>query len=157
MKMVLELQSFLHVGLSIQWRHQQVAVGDDDLEDVEGRLPRVLLASTGECICTVARIQQDELPVSCRHVFVDGGNFLKATGWGEELEFVASSPHDDIIFLRGEAECSRTACLWLALIISLAYHHAQADAYSCSSRLYAELSGSKDHCCVQVHLASTLS
>ena len=66
-------------------------------------MTRVLLASTGECIGTAARIQQDGLSVSCRHVFVDiGGTFLSAKGWGEELEFVASSPHDDIVFLRGE-------------------------------------------------------
>ena len=72
------------------------------------------------------------------------GKFSSATGWGEELRFVASllaiqpnhkpavlehsaSPckkmislwgklatHNDIIFLQGESECSRTAGLWLA-------------------------------------------
>jgi len=77
-------------------------------------MTRVLLASTGECIGTAARIQQDGLTVSCRHVFVDGGNFLDATGWGEELAFVASSPHDDIVFLQGEAQYSKTAGSWLA-------------------------------------------
>ncbi|KAL0020867.1 hypothetical protein WJX77_003664 [Trebouxia sp. C0004] len=64
-------------------------------------MTRVLLASTGECIGTAARIQQDGLTVSCLHVFIDGGNFLAATGWGKELAFVASSPHDDIVFLQG--------------------------------------------------------
>ena len=43
-------------------------------------MTRVLLPSTGECIGTAARIQQDGLTVSCWHVFVDGGNFLDATG-----------------------------------------------------------------------------
>ena len=89
---------FLCVGLSVQWRHQQVAVGDDGLEDAGGRMTRVLQASIGESIGTSARIQQDGLTVSCRHVFVDGGNFLDATGWGKQLAFVASSPHDDIVF-----------------------------------------------------------
>lgn len=76
-------------------------MGDQDLEDVGGRMTRVLLASTGECIGTAARIQQDGLTVSCRHVFVDDGNFLSAIGWGEKLAFVASSPHDDIVLLQG--------------------------------------------------------
>ena len=76
----LKAQVFLYVGLSVQWGHQQVAVGDGDVEDVEGRVTRVLLASTGECIGTAARIQQDGLTVSCRHAFVDGGSFLEATG-----------------------------------------------------------------------------
>lgn len=107
-------QFFLWVGLSVQWRHQQVAVGDEDLQDVGGRMTRVLLASTGECIGTAARIQQDGLTVSCRHVFVDEGNFLNATGWGEKLVFVASSPHDDIVLLQGEAQYSKTAGSWLA-------------------------------------------
>lgn len=107
-------QFFLWVGLSVQWRHQQVAVGDEDLEDVGGRMTRVLLASTGECIGTAARIQQDGLTVSCRHVFVDDGNFLNAIGWGEKLAFVASSPHDDIVLLQGEAQYSKTAGSWLA-------------------------------------------
>ena len=109
MKRGLKSDFFLCVGLSFQWRHQQVAVGDGGLEDVGGRTTRVLLASTGECIGTAARSQQDGLTVSCRHVFVDGGNFLDATGWGEELTFVASSPHDDIVFLQGEALYSKTA------------------------------------------------
>ena len=94
----------LCVGLSVQWRHQQVVDGDDGLEDVGGRMIRVLLASTSECIGTAARIQQDGVTVSRRHVFVDGGNFLDATGWGEKLGFVASSPHDDIVFLQGETQ-----------------------------------------------------
>ncbi len=46
----LNSQFFLCLGLTLQWRHQQVAVGDDGLEDVGGRMTRVLLASTGECI-----------------------------------------------------------------------------------------------------------
>lgn len=77
-------------------------------------MTRVLLASTGECIGTAARIQQDGLTVSCRHVFVDDGNFLNAIGWGEKLAFVASSPHDDIVLLQGEAQYSKTAGSWLA-------------------------------------------
>ena len=110
----LKSQFSLCIGLSVQWKHHQVAAGDDCLEDVGGRMTRVLLASTGECIGTAARIQQDGLTVSCRHVFVDGGNFLDATGWGEALAFVASSPHDDIVFLQGEAQYSKTAGSWLA-------------------------------------------
>ena len=82
-------------------------MGDEDLEDVGGRMTGVLLASTGECIGTAARIHQDGLAVSCRHVFVDDGNFLSATGWGEKLAFVASSPHDDIVFLKGEAHTQK--------------------------------------------------
>ncbi len=77
----------------------------------------MILASNNECIGTAARIQADGLSVSSRHVFVDGSEFLDATGWGEKLEFVASSPHDDIIFLQGKAkiaECSRTAGSWSA-------------------------------------------
>lgn len=54
-------------------------------------MTKVLLASTGAYIGTAARIQQDGLTVSCRHVFIDGGNFLNAKGWGKELEVVASS------------------------------------------------------------------
>ena len=77
-------------------------------------MTRVLLASTGECLGTAARIQQDGLTVSCRHIFVDGGIFLDGTGWEEKLAFVASSPHDDIIFLQGEAQFSKTAGSWLA-------------------------------------------
>ena len=80
-------------------------------------MTKVLLASNGECIGTAARIRQDGLTVSCRHVFVDeSGKFLKASGWGEEFTFVASSPCDDIIFLRGDAECSKTVDLCLALL-----------------------------------------
>ena len=89
-------QYFLYVGLSHQWRHKQVHPNDDNLESVTGRLTRVFLMSSRECIGTAARIQQDELCVSSRHVFVDGGSFLQATGWGSRLQFVASSPHDDI-------------------------------------------------------------
>lgn len=98
-------QFFLWVGLSVQWRHQQVVDGDDGLEDLGGRMTRVLLASTGNCIGTAASIQQDGVTVSPRHLVVDGGNFLDATGWGEKLGFVASSPHNDIVFLQGEAQC----------------------------------------------------
>lgn len=35
----LKSQFILSVG--VQWKHQQVAVGDDDLEDVGGRMTRV--------------------------------------------------------------------------------------------------------------------
>lgn len=57
-----------------------------------GRLTRVLLASTGKYIGTAARIQQGGLAVSSRHVFVEDGKFLTATGWGRKLELVGSSP-----------------------------------------------------------------
>ena len=106
----------LCVGLSIQWRHQQVVDGDDGLEDVGGRMTRVLLASTGECIGTAARFQQDGVTVSRPHVFVDGGNFLDATGWGEKVGFVASSPHDDIMFLQDEAQLNNS---WLMVRLSV--------------------------------------
>jgi len=86
------------------WRHTQVADGDKGLEDISGRITRVLMKGTNECIGTAARIGPDGLSVSCRHVFVEDGQFLEATGWGEELRFVASSPHDDLIFLKGDAE-----------------------------------------------------
>jgi len=105
---------FLHAGLSIPWRHQQLAVGDNDLEDVRGRMTRVFLASNNECIGTAARIQEDGLSVSSRHVVMNGSKFLDVTGWGEKLNFVTSSPHDDILFLQGKAECSRTAGSWSA-------------------------------------------
>ena len=96
------------------------------MEDVGDRLTRVLLPSTGECIGTAARIQPDGLIVSSRHVFVDDGKLLTANGWGKKLEFVASSPHDDIIFLQGEADCSRTAGDYSALLLVLltTTHHA---------------------------------
>ena len=45
----------------------------------------LLLASMGKCIGTAASIQQDGLTVSCRDAFIDGGNFLGATGWGGKL------------------------------------------------------------------------
>ncbi|KAL0051412.1 hypothetical protein WJX82_006940 [Trebouxia sp. C0006] len=32
---------------------------------------------------------------------VNDSDILDATGWGQKLDFVASSPHDDIIFLQG--------------------------------------------------------
>ncbi len=106
-----QFQFFWHAGLSTPWRHQQVAAGDRDVGDINDRMTRVILASNNECIGTAARIQADGLSVSSRHEFLD------ATGWGEKLEFVASSPHDDIIFLQGKAkiaECSRTAGSWSA-------------------------------------------
>ncbi|KAL0023206.1 hypothetical protein WJX79_002805 [Trebouxia sp. C0005] len=39
--------------------------------------------------------------LSHQHVFVNGGAFLEAKGWDSQLQFVASSPHDDIILLQG--------------------------------------------------------
>ena len=99
-----QFQFVLHAALSSPGRRQQVAVSDDDLEDIRGRMTRVILSSNNECIGTAARIQEDGLSVSCRHVFMDGSKFLVATDWGEKLNFVASLPHDDIIFLQGKAE-----------------------------------------------------
>jgi len=90
-------------------------MGDSDFGDIKGKMTRVILASNNECVGTAARIKADGLSVSSRHVFMDGSKFLDATGWGEKLNFVASSPHDDVIFLQGKAmigECSRTAGSW---------------------------------------------
>ena len=70
---------------------------------MKGRLTRVFLTSTNECIGITARIRQDGLCVSARHVFVNGGVFLGAKGWDSQLQFVASFPRDDVIFLQGEA------------------------------------------------------
>jgi hypothetical protein len=103
--------------LSTPWKHHQVAADDKEFADVNDRLTMVVLTSTNECIGTAARIQANGLSVSSRHVFVDGSDFLDATGWGQKLDFVASSPHDDIIFLQGKAqiaECLRTAGAWSA-------------------------------------------
>ncbi|DBA91414.1 TPA: hypothetical protein ACH3X2_003946 [Trebouxia sp. C0005] len=88
-------------SLSHQWRHKHFHSSDVDLHSVNGRLTRVFLTSTNECIGTAARIRQDGLCVSARHVFVNGGAFLEAKGWDSQLQFVASSPHDDIILLQG--------------------------------------------------------
>lgn len=46
-----------------------------------------------------------------RHVLVNGGVFLEAKGWESQLQFVASSPHDDVIFLQGEARVNKNSFL----------------------------------------------
>lgn len=66
---------------------------------MNGRLTRVSLTNTNECIGTTARIRQDGLCVSARHVLVNGRVFLEAKGWESQLQFVASSPRDDTNFL----------------------------------------------------------
>ena len=78
---------------------------------MNGRLTRVFLTSTNECIGTTARIRQDGLCVSARHGFVNGGAFLEAKGWDSQLQFVASSPRDDIIVLQGEARVNKNSFL----------------------------------------------
>ena len=70
---------------------------------MSGRLTKVFLTSTSECIGITARIRQDGLCVSARHVLANGGVFLEAKGWESQLQFVVSSPRDDVIFLQGEA------------------------------------------------------
>lgn len=80
-----------------------MADGDAELEDISRRITRVMVEGTNECIGTAARIGPDGLTVSSRHVFVEDGIFVTATGWGEELRFLASSPRDDVIFLQGDA------------------------------------------------------
>lgn len=83
------------------WRHPQVAADDKRIEDLHSRVARVLNASNNKCMGTLARIRPDGLCISCRHVLVKNGQFIKATAWGHPLQFVAAWPHDDIIVVQG--------------------------------------------------------
>ncbi|KAA6424021.1 MAG: hypothetical protein FRX49_05980 [Trebouxia sp. A1-2] len=108
----------LSSGLSHQWRHKQVHPSDVDLNNVNGKLTRVFLTSTNECIGTTARIRQDRLCVSARHVFVNGGAFLAAKGWGSQLQFVASPP---VMISFSCKPCQQTALEPLSWVIPASF------------------------------------
>ena len=56
-----------------------------------------------QSIGSVARISGNGLMVSCSHIFVDKGKFLKTTAFGgHPLELVVSFPYLDIILLKGD-------------------------------------------------------
>lgn len=92
------------------------------MEAVSSRVAQVM-NDEGNCIGTVARVTQDGLCVSCRDVFVSGdGQFINARAWNEPLEFVASWPYHDIIFVKGVTMVGGMQLGWYAVCICLFEH-----------------------------------
>jgi hypothetical protein len=79
---------------------------DTDTDILVAIRPRVSgVLHGGQCVGSVSRITADGLCVSCAHVFNDNGKFVECTAFnGHTMEFVASFPVLNIIFLKGTSK-----------------------------------------------------